>query len=99
MSRSLEGKIRIGVAIIVAVLIVNASLSYRATRTLIANEQWVSHTYKVLNQLEVILSTLKDAEGGERGFIVTGLKEYLEPYESATRQIDPQLQELKEMTA
>jgi signal transduction histidine kinase len=99
MAQSVENKIKVGVGIVLAALIANAALSYRATRILIKNEGWVSHTHQVLNALEVVLSTLKDAETGERGFIITGSNEYLEPYQSAMRQIDEQLQTLQQLTA
>jgi signal transduction histidine kinase len=98
MAQSVENKIKIGVGIVLTALIANAALSYRATRILINNERWVSHTHQVLTALEVVLSTLKDAETGERGFIITGLNDYLEPYHSAIRQIDEQLHTLKELT-
>jgi signal transduction histidine kinase len=99
VAQSVENKIKIGVGIVLGALIANAALSYRATRILIKNERWVSHTHQVLTALEVVLSTLKDAETGERGFIITGSNEYLEPYQSAIRQIDEQLQTLQQLTA
>src|SRR5690242_9543012 len=99
MAQSVENKIKIGVGIVLAALIANAALSYRATRILINNDRLVSHTHQVLTALEVVLSTLKDAETGERGFIITGSNEDLDPYRSAVRQIDEDLQNLKELTA
>jgi signal transduction histidine kinase len=99
MAQSVENKIKIGVAIVLAALIANAALSYRATRILINNDRSVFHTHQVLTALEVVLSTLTDAETGERGFIITGANEYLEPYQSAVGQIDQDLRTLKELTA
>ena len=40
---------------------------------------------------ERLLSSLKDLETGERGFVVTGAPAYLEPYEFAETEIDPEL--------
>jgi CHASE3 domain sensor protein len=34
-------------------------------------------------QLETVLSTLKDAETGQRGYLLTAKDTYLEPYEAA----------------
>jgi CHASE3 domain sensor protein len=99
MEHTIENKMKIGVGIVLTALIANATLSYRATRILIDNERWVSHTHQVLAALEVVLSTLKDAETGERGFIITGSNEYLEPYRSAVLQIDEEFQSLKQLTA
>jgi len=99
MASALEKKIRIGIAILFAALVINGLASYRATRTLISNEQWVTHTYQVIGEIEGILSTLKDAETGERGYIITGADTYLEPYDAALRQIDARIRHLEMLTA
>ncbi len=41
-------------------------------------------------------SSLKDAETGQRGFVITGKEEYLEPYNTAVMLIAVQLTELKQ---
>ena len=43
---------------------------------------------------ERVLSNLKDVETGERGYVITGREDYLEPYEAGRRQIDAQLHRL-----
>jgi signal transduction histidine kinase/CheY-like chemotaxis protein len=48
----------------------------------------------LLLQWEVTISTLKDAETGARGFLLTGLDEYLEPFDKASGTIQNQMQEL-----
>src|SRR5688572_4614706 len=45
----------------------------------------VLHTYEVLNRIELLLGKVKEAQLGQRGFLVTGNAEFLEPYESAVR--------------
>ena len=41
------------------------------------------HARSVLDANETLLSALKDAETGQRGFLVTGDNQYLEPYQQA----------------
>ncbi len=84
---------------VVALLIFNAATSYRNTLKLIENEQWVSHTHEVLTELEATLSTLKDAETGQRGYLLTGEERYLEPYNSAIARINQQVVGLQQLTA
>lgn len=84
---------------VVALLIFNAATSYRNTLKLIENQQWVSHTHKVLTELEATLSTLKDAETGQRGYLLTGEERYLEPYHSAIARINKQVVGLQQLTA
>lgn len=59
----------------------------------------VSHTREVQTQLTLLLSTLQDAETGQRGYLLTGLDEYLEPYESAQLVIAGVVAELRSLTA
>jgi PAS domain S-box-containing protein len=99
MPQTIENKTKIGIGLVIVVLLANGWLSYRAVRTLIANEQWVTHTHQVLENLTTVLSTLKDAETGERGYVISGDTAFLEPYHSAIQQIDPHIQNLKNLMA
>src|SRR5690242_16717094 len=94
-----EQKILAGVAIVLAVLAVNALVSYRATRRLIDQDLLVSHTHDVLGELEATISTMTDAETGERGYIITGEARYLQPYETAVEQISNHIARLQQLTA
>jgi len=82
-----------------ALLILNAATSYRNTLKLLENERWVGHTHRVLTELEATLSTLKDAETGQRGYLLTGEERYLEPYHSAIARINQQVVGLQQLTA
>jgi diguanylate cyclase (GGDEF)-like protein len=41
---------------------------------------WVIHTHEVLNSAEKLLSSMTDAETGQRGYLLTGDPAYLDPY-------------------
>ena len=41
-----------------------------------------THTLLVREEIEILLSLIKDAETGQRGFLLTGEAKYLEPYEN-----------------
>ncbi len=82
-----------------ALLIFNAATSYRNTLKLVENERWVNHTHRVLTELEATLSTLKDAETGQRGYLLTGEERYLEPYNSAIARVNEQVVGLQQLTA
>ncbi|MGI8502461.1 MAG: response regulator, partial [Hassallia sp.] len=58
-----------------------------------------THTYEVLINLENFLSTLKDAETGQRGYLITGSEDYLQPYNAAIPVIDKKITELRRLTA
>ena len=50
----------------------------------------VRHTLEVRGRLGEILSRLQDAETGQRGYLLTGRNEYLEPYDAATADLSMQ---------
>lgn len=57
----------------------------------------LSHTQNVLFQSEQVISILKDAETGQRGFLVTRSPTFLAPYFTSTDSIQPCLDRLKNL--
>src|SRR5437870_9720136 len=99
MTPTIERRLAIAFVLALALLIINAAISYRVSRTMIRNEQSVAHTLEVLDELEATLSTMTDAETGQRGYVITGDKTYLEPYQSAVDEINQHVTNLKQLTA
>ncbi|MEG3847437.1 CHASE3 domain-containing protein [Microcoleus sp. herbarium19] len=97
MKKSLTRQITAGIGMALALLIFNAATSYRNILKLVENEAWVSHTHRVLTELEATLSTIKDAETGQRGYLLTGEERYLEPYHSAIDRINVQVARLQQL--
>jgi methyl-accepting chemotaxis protein len=98
-------KMRIGARILagygVALLIVAVVgiVAYRSTVELIDGADWVAHTHKVKESISTFLSALKDAETGQRGFLLTGEARYLEPYSAAVKTVDRSVHDLRQLTA
>lgn len=63
------------------------------------SRQWVSHTHEVTIGLGRILSALQDAETGQRGYLLTGEANYLEPFNEATANLDRVVQVVRKLTA
>jgi CHASE3 domain sensor protein len=85
-------------ALLVAALLVDAALTLHNIREVATAVQWVSHTHEVLGHLEQVVSTLKDAETGQRGYLLTGERVYLEPYEQALARIPGRFEQLRQLT-
>jgi PAS domain S-box-containing protein len=68
----------------IAAIILVAILSYRAHLDYVAGGQQVAHSIEVMAQLHGLLATIKDAETGQRGFILTGEDRYIAPYMRAS---------------
>jgi signal transduction histidine kinase len=73
---------------------VYAELGYR--RLEIANRQMAVALEMQANLLETI-ALVVDAETGERGYLLTGKEEYLQPYQAALPKIDNAFHRLREM--
>ena len=86
------------VALLVVALLIDAVLTLHNIREVATSVQWVSHTHEVLGQVEQVLSTLKDAENGQRGYLLTGERPYLEPYEQALGRFPAQITRLRQLT-
>jgi PAS domain S-box-containing protein len=64
-----------------------------------ASNQWSIHTHQVLEKVESLLSEMKDAETGQRGYLLTGDDRYLEPYNTALQAMPGEFQELRNLTS
>ena len=60
---------------------------------------WVAHTHQVRTELADLLSELKDAETGQRGYLITGDDSYLAPYQSALGAIKATLDDVRKLTS
>ena len=82
-----------------AILVLIGVISYQNTRILIDTNKQVQKTQEKINKLEELLSEMKDAETGQRGYILTGQESYLEPYQAVVKNIDRKIVELKDLIA
>jgi len=99
MRWSIGKKIGSGFGLALAVLMMVGAVSYDSTTKLIDSAAWVRHTNDVLKGLDELLSGMKDAETGQRGYVITGEARYLEPYEGARDVVDQKRKSLRELTA
>jgi two-component system sensor histidine kinase/response regulator len=84
----------IAIVVVAALFSVSVGISVANTQRLAENHRRVVHSIEGLRQLEAVLSNLTEAETGQRGFVITGRNEYLEPYESALKSIQKHLDAL-----
>lgn len=75
-------------AIIFVTIVINIMNKLNANN-LVTTLELVTRTYEVKNDLKDLEKTLIDAENGQRGFIYTNQKIYLEPYNQAVTKINP----------
>ncbi|TKC04996.1 response regulator [Pedobacter frigoris] len=80
---SLRNNLRIGLGVSLLILFISSLASYLSIKNLISSADMVAHSNQVMNNLDGIISTLKDAETGQRGYLLTGENTFLEPYQGA----------------
>lgn len=96
---TLRTKIVISLVIAWLSLLVIGLLSYRSIGKLKEDAGWVTHTHTVIEQLQQMDGLLKDAQRGERGFLLTGQDRFLETYHSAHDTLPTVLARIRQTTA
>ena len=89
----------VGFGLTLIVLIVGGVMGVINTRRLTENERQVARTHEVRAELEILLSTLKDAETGQRGYLLVQDEKYLQPYEEAVERLQTILTRLAFLTS
>src|SRR6266850_3491681 len=89
----------LGFVVAVAAIAFISLLTYRSLQTRAIAAQRVTRTLEVLEQLESILSLVKDAETGQRGFLLTGEDPYLEPNINAKAQLPEAFRKARQLVA
>jgi methyl-accepting chemotaxis protein len=92
-------KIGGGFAVAGLTLFLVALFGYESTHRLLDNVRWVSHTQEVRRNTAELGGLLMTMESGYRGYVITGLEDFLEPYEFANGRIDKCYETLRELTS
>ncbi|HEX4852238.1 MAG TPA: CHASE3 domain-containing protein [Puia sp.] len=80
--------IRSGYLAAFVLLLVSYILTLNAILELRKENQWVDHTRQVINNLELLVSNLKDGEIGLRGLIMMKDEKFLLPYYTSQKKVD-----------
>jgi methyl-accepting chemotaxis protein len=98
-SRSFAIKIAIGFTVSLLAVLVVGTVGYFSIARLRSNTHQVNDTFTVIDRLSELMSDLKDAETGQRGYVLTGNDTYLEPYTAADASIYSIVKQLRDLTA
>lgn len=81
------------------ILIFISGITYRHTVVLSQSTSAVLHSQKVHLTLEQVMSYLKDAETGQRGFMLSHIPAFLEPYNGSRQKVNASLKALNALTS
>ncbi len=85
----------VGAALLVALVVV---LSFWAYRQIEASTAARKHTYDLVLRAHALLSEIKDAETGQRGYALTGDEAFLQPYLAVRESVGVHLEEMRQLT-
>ncbi len=96
---SVKALFAVGIAVMLATAMAMGLITCWQISDVSRARQEAIRAQEFLTQLESVLSTLKDAETGQRGFLLTGKESFLEPYNGATSRIDLSVVSLRQLLA
>ena len=92
-------KIVLGYGIVLLLMAIIGVVTTNGINTLTKTSGWVDHTHEVINHSKEIMSLAIDMETGERGFLITGDDNSLEPYNHASSLIFTVIDEAKALVS
>lgn len=94
----MEAWATLGLALVLTFFFATGVIAWRNVEVLRANNQQIIHTHRVIVAVDEVLSAAQDAETGQRGYLLTGDLQYLQPYEAASRDLAQRLDDVGELT-
>lgn len=85
-------------ALVLLVLGVTTTITFRALNTVVASQDWVEHTVAVEQELATLSSSTKEAEATSLEFLITGDERLLRRLEAAERLATRQLKHIQWLT-
>jgi methyl-accepting chemotaxis protein len=92
-------KLGVGFGIALTIFVIVGAVAYRSVTQQTEAADWVAHTREVQNQLTQLLSSLQDAESGQRGYVITGVESYLAPYTDGSARAEANRKQLAQLVS
>lgn len=91
-------KISLGFAIPIVLLLIVGALAHQVSTRLADTTDWVEHSMDVEGTIQKALTRMIDAETGCRGFLITGVEVFLQPYVGAAAEMTKLLDRASALT-
>ncbi|SHG04693.1 hypothetical protein SAMN05444396_10416 [Flavobacterium segetis] len=83
----------------VAIIFFIGAITFKHITVLKKSSTWIAQSYEVNIELERLLSYVKDAETGQRGYLLSKDKNFLTPYYSSKQRIKKSYKRVAELTS
>ncbi len=84
--------------LIITVLIAMSGFFYRNVEQFSRSDRMIRHTHRVIVAITKAVSSLREAEAVQRGYVITGQPTYLQPYAPLVQAVAHNWSELKALT-
>lgn len=92
-------KLGTGYAIVLGLMMVISIVVYTNVTHMVKSTKWVNHTYQVIRVAEGVQAAMVNMETGQRGFMITGEDEYLEPFNQGVENFEKLIAQGKQLTS
>ncbi len=99
MKTTIKRNLFLGLSLSLVLLFISSLASFISIKNLIQSSEMVRYREDVIDKLNSVLSVMKDAETGQRGYLITGDPVYLEPYNNAHGQASELLDYISSKTS
>jgi CheY-like chemotaxis protein len=95
----LRTQLLLGYTLVFALMIVIAAITFRGFTSQTDRAALVSHNHQVISKAHLIGKLLVDMETGQRGFLITGVEDFLEPYSKGADDYRTSMIDLKKLVS
>jgi signal transduction histidine kinase len=96
---TVERKTLLGFVAALGILVLVSAIAMLSFRAYGRSTQWVTHSHRVISELEAVSAALSAAEAGRLGYLATGESFYLQERDTAVAKLQDHLQATKRLTA
>ena len=97
MKSSLNRNLLLGFSVSILILLLSSIASLISINNLLDSAEKVNHSKALSAEINDILTTMIDAETGQRGFLLTNDELFLEPYNGAFNKINTSIANVKQL--
>lgn len=97
--KGMDIRLAVAIGVTFGALLVLVSVTWRNTTQLIEDARLFDHSKDIIGEIDGAFSAIKDAETGQRGFLLADEEVYLEPYHAALAELPRRLSRIAALTA
>lgn len=98
-SLGVRGQLFLGFGVVLVIFLISTILIFFQFQKNIKNNEWTAHTYEVLMEAESVLISLINIETGQRGYLLAGEENFLDPLREGEKTFQNSFESIKQKTS